>query len=111
MRLLDQQNTIHGIAKPVSLRATPGLALVGEDGQMEPVYGLIRSIICQATVFHSPSDLKVMIVTDNVDPVGLGEMASALPAFDAAGHRGYAADGVDVGGGFQRGGRRRAARA
>ena len=27
-------------------------------------------------------------------------MASALPAFDAAGHRGYAADGVDVGGGF-----------
>ena len=65
--LLERQNTIHGIAKPVSLRATAGLALVGEDGQMEPVYALIRSIICQATVFHSPSDLKVMIVTDNVD--------------------------------------------
>ena len=61
---LDQQNVINGIAKPVSLRATPGLALVGENGVMEPVYGLVRSIICQASVFHSPTDLKVMVVTD-----------------------------------------------
>ena len=61
---LDQQNVINGIAKPVSLRATPGLALVGENGVMAPVYGLVRSIICQASVFHSPTDLKVMVVTD-----------------------------------------------
>ncbi|KMV22061.1 FtsK/SpoIIIE domain-containing protein [Mycobacterium heckeshornense] len=62
---LDQQKSVHAIAKPVSLRGTPGLALVGENGDMEPVYALMRSIICQATVFHSPNDLKVMVVTDN----------------------------------------------
>jgi S-DNA-T family DNA segregation ATPase FtsK/SpoIIIE len=65
---LERQNGIDGIAKPVSLRAIPGLALVAEDdGEMEPVYALARSIICQATVFHSPNDLKLMIVTDDIE--------------------------------------------
>lgn len=55
--------TVSGIAKPISLRRFPGLGLVGTEG-MEPVYGLVRSMILQATVFHSPNVLRVMVLTD-----------------------------------------------
>ena len=61
---LLEQKQIRGIAKPLSLRATAGSALVGENG-MEPVYALARSIICQVAVFHSPADFKIMVVTDD----------------------------------------------
>ncbi|WP_131807604.1 FtsK/SpoIIIE domain-containing protein [Mycolicibacterium wolinskyi] len=63
---LGTQRKVRGIAKPVALRSTPGLALVGENGQMDAVYALVRSIVLQAAMFHSPSDLKVMVITDNV---------------------------------------------
>jgi DNA segregation ATPase FtsK/SpoIIIE-like protein len=56
---------VRGIAKPVSLTAVPGWALVGEAG-MEPVYALARALICQVALFHSPRGFKVMVVTDDV---------------------------------------------
>ena len=62
---LLEQSAVRGIAKPVSLTSVPGWALVGEAG-MEPVYALARAMICQAAVFHSPRDFKVMVVTDDV---------------------------------------------
>jgi len=63
-RFTLEQTTVAGVAKPLSLRATPLMTLVGEDGP-EAVYGLVRSMICQAVCFHSPRDLKVMVVTDD----------------------------------------------
>jgi type VII secretion protein EccCa/type VII secretion protein EccCb len=63
---LGTQKKVQGIAKPVSLRSTAGLAFVGENGQMDAVYALVRSIVLQAAMFHSPNDLKVMVITDNV---------------------------------------------
>ncbi|MGV7254555.1 type VII secretion protein EccCa [Mycobacterium kansasii] len=62
---LLEQTVVRGIAKPVSLARFPGLALIGEHG-MEPVYALARAMICQVALFHSPRDLKVMVVTDDV---------------------------------------------
>jgi DNA segregation ATPase FtsK/SpoIIIE, S-DNA-T family len=62
---LLEQSAVRGIAKPVSLTSVPGWALVGRAG-MEPVYALARAMICQAAVFHSPRDFKVMVVTDDV---------------------------------------------
>jgi S-DNA-T family DNA segregation ATPase FtsK/SpoIIIE len=62
---LLEQKLLRGIAKPVSLTANPGLGLVGSEG-MGPVYELARAMICQAAVFHSPRDFKIMVVTDDV---------------------------------------------
>lgn len=56
------QQTVADIPIPISLPATPGLGLVGVDG-MEPVLGLARAMVLQATVFHSPRDFKVMVLT------------------------------------------------
>lgn len=61
-----EQSKIGGIAKPLSLRKIPLMNLVGEDGP-DSVYGLVRAMICQAACFHSPSDLKIMVITDNVE--------------------------------------------
>lgn len=60
----EAQKSVGGIAKPISLRAFPGIGLVGTEG-LEPVYGLVRSMILQAAVFHSPRYLQVMVLTDD----------------------------------------------
>lgn len=62
-KFLLEQSKISGIAKPLSLKAIPLMTLVGEDGP-DTVYGVVRAMICQAACFHSPQDLKVMVVTD-----------------------------------------------
>lgn len=62
---LQVQKEIQGAPKPVALQNTAGLALIGEQ-DMEPVYGLARSIICQAVLGHAPRDFKIMIVTDDL---------------------------------------------
>lgn len=58
------QSRVSGVAKPLSLKAIPSLRLVAQDGP-EALYGLVRAMICQAACFHSPSDLKIMVVTDD----------------------------------------------
>lgn len=58
------QQTVAGIPKPISLRAFAGIGFVGRDG-MEPVYGLVRSMVLQAAVFHPPRTLQVMVLTDD----------------------------------------------
>lgn len=63
---LGTQDKVRGIPKPVSLRNTPGMALVARDGNMDAVYALVRSIVLQAAMFHSPTDLKVMVITESV---------------------------------------------
>lgn len=65
-KFLLEQSKITGIAKPLSLRKIPLMNLIGEDGP-DSVYGLVRAMICQAACFHSPSDLKIMVITDNAE--------------------------------------------
>jgi S-DNA-T family DNA segregation ATPase FtsK/SpoIIIE len=43
-----------------------GSADRGDDGRAE-VRGLVRALLCQAAVFHAPSDLIIMICTDRPD--------------------------------------------
>lgn len=61
-----EQSKVSGIAKPLSLKKIPLMNLIGEDGP-ESLYGLVRAMICQAACFHSPSDLKIMVITDDVE--------------------------------------------
>jgi S-DNA-T family DNA segregation ATPase FtsK/SpoIIIE len=63
---LGAQDKVRGIPKPVSLRNTAGMAFVGRDGHMDAVYALVRSIVLHAAMFHSPTDLKVMVITESV---------------------------------------------
>ncbi|MBN7374150.1 type VII secretion protein EccCa [Mycobacteroides abscessus] len=56
------QQTVPDIPIAVSLPAAAGLGLVGVDG-MEAALGLARAMVLQATVFHSPRDFKVMVLT------------------------------------------------
>ncbi|VBA62437.1 type VII secretion protein EccCb [Mycobacterium attenuatum] len=58
------QKSVSGIAKAISLRAFAGIGLVGTGG-LEPVYGLVRSMVLQAAVFHSPKYFQVMVLTDD----------------------------------------------
>ncbi|MGY1994324.1 FtsK/SpoIIIE domain-containing protein [Mycolicibacterium fortuitum] len=64
---LGTQDKVRGIPKPVSLRNTPGMAFVGRGGQMDAVYALVRSVVLQAAMFHSDTDLKVVVITESVN--------------------------------------------
>lgn len=56
-----EQSKIRGIGKVLSLRAKPGFSFIGDDPA--ELHSLARSILCSLAVYHSPSDLKVMVVT------------------------------------------------
>lgn len=56
-----EQSKIRGIGKVLNLRSKPGFSFVGDDsGQL---HRLMRSILCSLAVYHSPDDLKLMMVT------------------------------------------------
>jgi type VII secretion protein EccCa/type VII secretion protein EccCb len=56
-----EQSKIRGIGKVLSLRSRPGFSFIGDDpGQL---HGLVRSVLCSLAVYHSPNDLKIMVVT------------------------------------------------
>ena len=56
-----EQSRIRGVGKVLSLRSKPGFSFVGED--IAEVHAVIRSVLCSLAVYHSPVDLKLMIVT------------------------------------------------
>ncbi|ORW01712.1 type VII secretion protein EccC [Mycobacterium kyorinense] len=51
---------IRGIGKVLSLRSKPGFSFIGDPGEL---HGVVRSIVCSLAVYHSPTDLKVLVVT------------------------------------------------
>lgn len=56
-----EQSKIRGIGKVLSLRSKPGFSFIGDDpGEL---HSMARSILCSLAVYHSSSDLKVMVVT------------------------------------------------
>ncbi|OBF25936.1 type VII secretion protein EccCa [Mycobacterium sp. ACS4331] len=56
-----EQSRIRGIGKVVSLRSRPGFSFTGDD--MAELRSLMRAVLCSLAVYHSPSDVKLMVVT------------------------------------------------
>ncbi len=56
-----EQSRIRDIGKVLSLRSQPGFSFVGED-QAE-LHALMRSMLTSLAVYHSPADVKLMVVT------------------------------------------------
>ncbi|SON59762.1 ESX-5 secretion system protein EccC5 [Mycobacterium simulans] len=56
-----EQSKIRGIGKVLSLRSKPGFSFIGDDPS--ELHSLARSILCALAVYHSPNDLKLMVVT------------------------------------------------
>jgi type VII secretion protein EccCa/type VII secretion protein EccCb len=56
-----EQSKIRGIGKVLSLRSKPGFSFIADDpGELHDV---VRSILCSLAVYHSPADVKLMVVT------------------------------------------------
>lgn len=56
-----EQSKIRGIGKVLSLRSKPGFSFIGADpGEL---HHLMRAVLCSLAVYHSPDDLKLMVVT------------------------------------------------
>ncbi len=56
-----EQSKIRGIGKVVSLRSRPGFSFVGDD--MAELRSVMRAMLCSLAVYHSPHDVKLMVVT------------------------------------------------
>jgi type VII secretion protein EccCa/type VII secretion protein EccCb len=56
-----EQSKIRGIGKVLSLRSKPGFSVIGHDPH--ELHSLARSLLCSMAVYHSPDDLKLMVVT------------------------------------------------
>ncbi|HZE14665.1 MAG TPA: FtsK/SpoIIIE domain-containing protein, partial [Mycobacterium sp.] len=56
-----EQSKIRGMGKVLSLRSKPGFSFTAQ----EPVelHNLARAVLCSLAVYHSPNDLKLMVVT------------------------------------------------
>jgi len=56
-----EQSKIRGIGKVLSLRSGPGFSFIAQEpGEL---HKLLRAMLCSLAVYHSPSDLKLMVVT------------------------------------------------
>ncbi len=56
-----EQSKIRGIGKVLSLRSKPGFSVAGDDPA--ELRAFMRSVLCSLAVYHSPGDLKLMVVT------------------------------------------------
>ncbi len=56
-----EQSKIRGIGKVLSLRSKPGFGFIGPD--LDELHNMARSFLCSLAVYHSPNDLKLMVVT------------------------------------------------
>ena len=60
-----EQSKIRGIGKVLSLRAKPGFSVIGQD--RSEVHAFIRSVLCSLATYHSPTDLKLIVVSRHPD--------------------------------------------
>ncbi|BAX90213.1 type VII secretion protein EccCa [Mycobacterium shigaense] len=56
-----EQSKIRGIGKVLSLRSKPGFSFIGDEPS--ELHSFARSLLCSLAVYHSPGDLKLMVVT------------------------------------------------
>ncbi len=56
-----EQSKIRGIGKVLNLRSKPGFSFIADDPA--ELHGLVRAVLCSLAVYHSPHDVKLMVVT------------------------------------------------
>ncbi|MGH3958647.1 type VII secretion protein EccCa [Mycobacterium sp.] len=56
-----EQTKIRGIGKVLSLRSKPGFSFTAQEPA--ELHNLTRAMLCSLAVYHSPNDLKLMVVT------------------------------------------------
>ena len=56
-----EQSRIGDIGKVLSLRSQPGFSFISEN--RDELHAVMRSILCALAVYHSPADVKFMVVT------------------------------------------------
>ena len=56
-----EQSTIRDIGKVLSLRSQPGFSFIADN--LDELHAMIRSTLCAVAVYHSPDDVKIMVVT------------------------------------------------
>jgi type VII secretion protein EccCa/type VII secretion protein EccCb len=56
-----EQSKIRGIGKVLSLRSRPGFSFVGDEP--DDLHSFMRAVLCSLAVYHSPNDIKLMVVT------------------------------------------------
>jgi type VII secretion protein EccCa/type VII secretion protein EccCb len=56
-----EQSKIRGIGKVLCLRSNPGFGFIADE--LSELHSLVRSLLCSLAVYHSPNDLKLMVVT------------------------------------------------
>jgi type VII secretion protein EccCa len=57
-----EQSKIRGIGRVCSLRCQPGFSFLGEAHELR---ALMRAMLCSLAVYHSPDDLKIIVVSRN----------------------------------------------
>ncbi|MFE7271398.1 type VII secretion protein EccCa [Streptomyces sp. NPDC057623] len=60
-RFIKAHQTVEGMAVPVSLRNFSSVEFAGDGTH---AYALVRSILCQLAVFHSPDELRIAVLAD-----------------------------------------------
>jgi len=60
-----EQSTLRGIGKVVSLRSQPGFSVLGAE--VDELHRLIRALCCALAVYHSPAELKILVVSRRPD--------------------------------------------
>ena len=56
-----EQSKIRGIGKVLSLRSSPGFSFLSDE--LSELHSHLRSVLCSLAVYHSPNDLKLIVVT------------------------------------------------
>ncbi len=56
-----EQSKIRGIGKVLSLRSKPGFSFTADDPS--ELHSMVRALLCSLAVYHSPDDLKLIVVT------------------------------------------------
>ncbi|WP_421843107.1 hypothetical protein [Mycobacterium sp.] len=80
-KLLQEQSYVRGMPRVVSLAAMKAMSLVGD---LSGIRGLAYALICQLCLWHSPDDVKVIVVTRSPE---LWDWVKWLPHAQAAAAR------------------------
>ncbi len=57
-RFVRAHNSVPGLPVGISLRS---FARIAPEGEPEPVYGMLRAMIAQLAIFHSPDDVRISV--------------------------------------------------
>ncbi|KUO05527.1 type VII secretion protein EccCa [Streptomyces caeruleatus] len=60
-RFIKAHQSVEGMAVPVSLRSFSSVEFAGDGAY---AYILVRAMLCQLAVFHSPDELRIAVLTD-----------------------------------------------